>query len=72
MHAEISETAVLSAAHSLVSLGLRKAGYEYVNIDVYISPTTTFIFPTLYLPHLRTAGPCPIATPIQTNWSPTH
>jgi hypothetical protein len=34
MHAEISETAVLAAAHSFVSLGLRKAGYEYVNIDV--------------------------------------
>ena len=29
MHVEISETAVLAAAHSFVSLGLRKAGYEY-------------------------------------------
>src|SRR5258707_9171891 len=37
MHAEISETAVLSAAHSFVSLGVRKAGYEYVNIDVCLS-----------------------------------
>ncbi|KAI0277399.1 glycoside hydrolase [Russula aff. rugulosa BPL654] len=32
-YAEISETVVLAAAHSFVSLGLRKAGYEYVNID---------------------------------------
>ncbi len=56
MYTEISEAAVLAAAHSFVSLGLRKAGYEYVNIDVCLSPTT-FYFPTLYLPHFRTAGP---------------
>jgi alpha-galactosidase len=29
----ISETAVLAAARSFVTLGLREAGYEYVNID---------------------------------------
>jgi hypothetical protein len=34
MHAAISETAVLAAARSFVTLGLREAGYEYVNIDV--------------------------------------
>jgi alpha-galactosidase len=34
MNADISETAVLAAAHLFVSLGLREAGYEYVNIDV--------------------------------------
>jgi len=33
MHAAISEEKVLAAAHSFVTLGLREAGYEYVNID---------------------------------------
>ena len=39
MHAAISETAVLAAAQSFITLGLREAGYEYVNIDVCVSPT---------------------------------
>jgi alpha-galactosidase len=37
MHAAISETAVLAAAQSFIALGLREAGYEYVNIDVCLS-----------------------------------
>lgn len=53
MHAEISETAVLAAAHSFVSLGLRKAGYEYVNIDVclqlLLSSRSLYIYNTLGL-----------------------
>ncbi|KAF8265236.1 glycoside hydrolase superfamily [Lactarius quietus] len=32
---DISEEKVLAAAQSFVSLGLREAGYEYVNIDAY-------------------------------------
>ena len=63
MHAAISETAVLAAARSFVTLGLRESGYEYVNIDVCLQP----LFPTLSSPHLRTAGLCAIATPTQTN-----
>jgi hypothetical protein len=42
MNADISETAVLAAAHSFVSLGLRKAGYEYVNIDVCLQVLLSF------------------------------
>jgi hypothetical protein len=36
MPAAISADKVLDVAHSFVSLGLREAGYEYVNIDVYV------------------------------------
>ncbi|XP_006460642.1 hypothetical protein AGABI2DRAFT_70106 [Agaricus bisporus var. bisporus H97] len=32
-HCEIDEAKVLAAAHSFVELGLKDAGYEYVNID---------------------------------------
>jgi hypothetical protein len=42
--AEISEEEVLSAAHSFVTLGLKEAGYEYVNIDVCLSPAAIFPF----------------------------
>ena len=31
---EINEMRVLSAANQFVSLGLKKAGYKYINIDV--------------------------------------
>lgn len=31
---DISETIILAAAQQLVSLGLKAAGYQYVNIDV--------------------------------------
>ena len=47
MHAAISETAVLSAAQSFVTLGLRKAGYEYVNIDVCLSNCSLRLFLTV-------------------------
>lgn len=69
MHAAISEEKVLSAALSFVTLGLREAGYEYVNIDVCPHP-----LPSTYsiLTHLRTAGLYAIATAIQTNKSLTH
>ncbi len=70
MHAAISEEKVLAAAHSFVTLGLREAGYEYVNIDVSLS--STVILPTLNLTHLRTAGLCVIATPRQTSRFLTH
>lgn len=43
MHAAISEEKVLAAAHSFVTLGLREAGYEYVNIDVSISSTVIYL-----------------------------
>lgn len=45
MHAAISETAVLAAAQSFITLGLREAGYEYVNIDVCLSPITLCDYP---------------------------
>lgn len=34
MFAEISEAKVLAAAASFSSLGLKDAGYEYLNVDV--------------------------------------
>ncbi len=43
MHAAISEENVLAAALSFVTLGLRKAGYEYVNIDVCLSPAAIYL-----------------------------
>ena len=33
---DINEDKILAAANQFVSLGLTKAGYEYINIDVYI------------------------------------
>jgi len=48
MRAEISETAVLAVAHSFVSLGLRKAGYEYVNIDVCLQLLLSYFPPYIY------------------------
>ena len=33
---------MLSAAQAFVTLGLREAGYEYVNIDVRLPPTTIY------------------------------
>lgn len=74
MHAEISETAVLSAAHSFVSLGLRKAGYEYVNIDVclqsllsscplYIYNTSGLLVPVQSPPWHKRIGSWPIKIP---------
>jgi len=34
---DISEEKILDAANLIVSLGLKDAGYEYVNIDVSLS-----------------------------------
>lgn len=34
--ADINEAKILGAANDLVSLGLKTAGYQYVNIDVRV------------------------------------
>ena len=39
---DINETKVLNAAKQIASLGLQKAGYQYVNIDVS-TPTSVQI-----------------------------
>jgi hypothetical protein len=38
---DISETKVVAAANQFVSLGLKDAGYQYVNIDVRSLPSTS-------------------------------
>ncbi len=38
-YADINEDKILAAANQFVSLGLAKAGYQYVNIDVSSTPS---------------------------------
>ena len=53
----INDTKVLAAANSFISLGLKDAGYEYVNIDVRISERCLSLAPacSIYITR-RTAG----------------
>lgn len=37
---DISEARILAAANQLISLGLKDAGYEYVNLDVSLLSMT--------------------------------
>lgn len=36
---DINEAKIISAANYFISLGLKTAGYEYINIDVRVLPT---------------------------------
>ncbi len=52
-YADINEDKILAAANDFVSLGLAKAGYQYVNIDV----SSTRALPEDYILLLKFVGP---------------
>lgn len=45
----ISETKVIAAATQIISLGLKSAGYDYVNIDVNSVVFVALLFEIFYL-----------------------
>lgn len=54
---DISDSLVLAAAQQFVSLGLKNAGYEYVNIDVRLLGYLISIWQFTHF-HARIAGQC--------------
>lgn len=49
---DISDSLVLAAAEQFISLGLKDTGYEYVNIDVRLRASLTFVNSQNFIPGL--------------------